>query len=84
MVRDYHGPIGTFNQAWQAQRKVWALCLDCGHANLLDPRDILGKSAEVGDLPFDKIRWRLRLKCRRCGHRRVGFLPHDEPWSSMR
>ena len=83
MVRDYHGPVGTFNQAWRAQRKVWALCMDCGHAHLLDPRDILGK-ADIGDLPFDRLRGRLRLKCRRCGHSRVGFLPHDEQWSSMR
>jgi hypothetical protein len=83
-VRDHHGPIDTFNQAWQAQRKVWVLCMDCGHTSLLDPRDILGKSADIGDLSFDKVRWRLRLTCRRCGHRRVGFLPHDEPWSSMR
>ena len=84
MVRDHPGPIGTLNQAWQAQRKVWALCMDCGHTNLLDPRDLLRRSADVGDLSFDKLRWRLRLKCRRCGHQRVGFLPHDEQWSSMR
>lgn len=85
MVREYRGPIRCLNQAWQAKRHVWVVCLQCGHAAKRDPRDLLLKvGSKHGDLPFEELQRQSRFRCRNCGFRLVGFLPHYAPWSAMR
>jgi hypothetical protein len=87
MVRDYVGRIDSLNDAWKAKRHLWVLCQDCGHAAKLDPRTlILRLGAAAGDLPFDQLRLRSRLRCRRCGLGRghVAFAPHYLPWTALR
>jgi hypothetical protein len=85
MVRRFIGPIVSLNAAWKAQREVWVVCLDCGHAAKFDPRDLIVKlGQELSDLPFDQLERRSKFACRRCHRHRVGFLPHYLPWGAMR
>jgi hypothetical protein len=79
MVREWHGSINSLGDAFKARRHLWALCKECGHAALVDPRHLIGK---LGDLSFEEAGHKLR--CARCGKARPYFVPKDEPWSSMR
>jgi DNA-directed RNA polymerase subunit RPC12/RpoP len=84
MVRDWTGDIRSLVDAWGAKRQVWVLCMDCGHASKLDPRTLLGRMRqELHELPFAELAKHAPIRCRRCRHRHVGFLPHYEPWPSM-
>jgi hypothetical protein len=65
--------------AFKARRHLWVLCKDCGHAALVDPRDVIGK---LGEMSFEKAGRKLR--CAKCGKARAHLVPKDEPWSSMR
>ncbi len=85
MARHYIGPIGSLYDAWKAQRDMWVLCQDCGHAAKLDTRNlILRLGDEASALAFDQLRLRNRLRCRRCHRWHVAFVPHYMPWSAMR
>ena len=85
MVRRHIGPTGSLYDAWKAERDLWVLCQDCGHAAKLDTRSlILRLGDEASALDFDKLRLRNRLRCRRCGRWHVAFIPHYIPWSAMR
>jgi ribosomal protein L37E len=85
MVRRHIGPIGSLYDAWKAERDLWVLCQDCGHAAKLDTRKlILRLGDEASALAFDQLRLRNRLRCRRCGRWHVAFVPHYMPWSAMR
>lgn len=79
MVREYLGPIASLGDAFRARRHLWVLCKDCGHTALMDPRNLIAK---LGELSFEKAGQKLR--CAKCGAARAGFVPRDEPWSSMR
>ena len=41
MVRRHIGPIASLYDAWQAERDLWVLCQDCGHAAKLDTRTLI-------------------------------------------
>jgi hypothetical protein len=85
VVRRFNGPIGSLNDAWKAQRMVWVVCLDCGHAAKVDPRTLITRlGQELSDLPFDQLERRAKFACRRCRRRCVGFLPHYLPWGALR
>jgi hypothetical protein len=85
IMRDHIGPIDSLYDAWKAKRDLWVLCQDCGHAAKLDTRNlILRFGDEASALPFDRLRQRSRLRCRRCGRWHVAFAPHYMPWSAMR
>ncbi|HEX7970071.1 MAG TPA: hypothetical protein VF502_17740 [Stellaceae bacterium] len=79
MVRHWSGPIVSLADAFRAQRHLWVLCLGCGHARKVDPRDLIMK---LGYVSFDEARGKLR--CRRCRSRRARLVPHDQPWPAMR
>jgi hypothetical protein len=84
-MREWNGEIRSMLDAWRAKRHVWVLCMDCGHASKLDPRTVLGRMrVELHEVPLAELATRAPVRCRRCGHKRVGFLPHYEPWPSMR
>ena len=79
MVREHFSPIASLVDAFKARRHLWVLCRDCGHAALMDPRNLIAK---LGELSFDEAGRKLR--CATCGAARASFVPRDEPWSSMR
>ncbi len=71
--------------ARRAQRDLWLLCQDCGHAAKLDTRSLIVRLGdEASALAFDQLRLRNRLRCRRCRRWNVAFMPHYMPWSAMR
>jgi DNA-directed RNA polymerase subunit RPC12/RpoP len=51
--------------------RVW--CDDCGHGAMHSPVYF----AMFGNLPYDTTTWELvqKLKCPKCGSRRVGIAP---------
>ena len=84
-MREWTGEIRSMLDAWRAKRRVWVLCMDCGHASQLDPRTVLGRMRpEEHQMPLAELASHAPVRCRRCGHKRVGFLPHYEPWPTMR
>jgi hypothetical protein len=85
VVRHWTGPVRTLANAWEAKRHLWALCLDCGHAAKLHPRDLIMRwGSAVQDIPLDELRDRGKLRCRRCSSREVALVPNYLPWPSMR
>jgi hypothetical protein len=79
MVRQYEGPINSLADAFRARRHLWALCLQCGHTSLWDPRTLIGRLDYISLADARK-----KLRCRRCGRGRPVLVPREEPWSSMR
>jgi hypothetical protein len=75
MGRQWIGAIETLTDACRAQRMLWAFCLNCGHGERFDPRNLM---ALVGDASLRKLQQ--KLKCRRCTHRRAHVIPSDRPW----
>jgi len=66
--------VSTLRQAVIAGRLIWILCLGCGHANRLDPRDLL--SLQRGDRTFPELK--ARTRCSRCGEKgRGAFVISD-------
>jgi hypothetical protein len=63
----------------RARRHLWVLRKECGHAALVDPRNLIGK---LSDMSFEEAGHKLR--CAKCGKARAHFVPKDEQWSSMR
>jgi len=64
MARQHRGPIETVKHAVAANRSIWVLCLECGHAQLYDPWVLAQKvdDAKLADLGSSR-----RMQCRRCG-----------------
>ena len=74
-MRHWVGAIETLSDSCRAQRMLWAFCLNCGHGERFDPRNLM---ALVGDASLAQLQ--SRLKCRRCTHRRARLVPNDRPW----
>jgi hypothetical protein len=79
MSHDWLGAINSLRDAFKARRHLWVLCKECGHAALVDPRNLIGK---LGEMSFEEVGRKLR--CTKCGKARAHLIPKDEPWSSMR
>jgi hypothetical protein len=47
MSREWRGPINNLADAFKARRHLWVLCTECGHAALVDPRNLIGKLGEM-------------------------------------
>jgi hypothetical protein len=74
-MRHWIGPIESLSDACRAQRMLWAFCLNCGHGERFDPRNLM---ALKGELSLKRLQE--KLKCRRCTHRRAHIVPSDIPW----
>jgi hypothetical protein len=74
-MRHWIGPIESLSDACRAHRLLWAFCLNCGHGERFDPRNLM---ALAGELSLRTLQ--ARLRCRRCNHRRAHVVPNDQPW----
>jgi hypothetical protein len=75
MVRYWIGAIETLADACRAQRLLWAFCLNCGHGERFDPRNLI---ALIGEQNFKDLQH--RFKCQRCSQLRSHIVPSDQPW----
>ena len=74
-MRHWIGPIESLADACRAQRLLWAFCLNCGHGQRFDPRNLM---ALMGEVSLKRLQQ--KLKCRRCRQRRAYIVPNDERW----
>ncbi len=74
-MRHWVGAIEKLSDACRAQRLLWVFCLNCGHGERFDPRNLLALSGEQSLKTLQA-----KFKCRRCTHRRAHIVPNDRPW----